>query len=321
MNYRKMPHGDTFSYLTADKLKSEHFAVPLLCAAVYILNALLVILFKTVEADAITAYTLMAIAEIIAVGLPAVVFMKLRNRDNTGRVGFSADKISVIILSSVAMTFGAMAIGMLFDHIGLLENSGATYNTLRLPELENRLAPMLYATVTFAAVPALCEEFLCRNIIYGEYEKYGNIAAIIVSGVSFALLHFSLGKLPMYLFCGFMLGFLRMITNSSIATFFAHFLYNAFALFYYKFFGALSEQLSEFTLVFFILLFLFLLCFSLMMGESARLFRSYEAKSRLALFTYEEKQIYSTRQGLLAYISSPALWLSFILFVIFSLIL
>ena len=320
MNYRKMPPSDNFSYFTADKLKSVHFAIPLLCAAVYILNALFVLLFKTVEADAITAYTLMAIAEILAVGLPAAVYQKFKE-EKTEHVGFSPDKISVIILASAAMTFGAMAIGMFFDHLGLVENSGATYNTLRLPELENRLAPMLYATVTFAAVPALCEEFLCRHVIYKEYEKYGNIAAITVSAVSFALMHFSLGKLPMYLFCGFLLGLLRMITNSSIATFFAHFFYNAFALFYYKFFGALSEQLSEFTLVFFLLLFLFLLCFSLMMGESARLFRSYHTKSKLALFTLEKTETKSTRQGLFLYISSPALWLSFVLYVIFSLIL
>ncbi len=321
MNYNKKPSADAFSYFTADRLGSEHFSIPLLCAAVYILNALFALLFKTVHTDAITAYTLMAIAEIMAVGLPAVVYLKLKNKESTQTAGFSHDKISVIILAAFAMTFGAMAISVLSDHIGLIENSGASFNTLRLPELENRLGPMLYAVVTFAAVPAICEELLCRSVIYSEYEKYGPVAAITVSAVSFALMHFSLGKLPMYLFCGFMLGFLRMITGSSAASFFAHFFYNAFALLYYKFFGTLSEQLSEFTLVFFLLLFLCLFAFALMMGESARLFRSYEARSRYVIFSKEEKQTAKSTEGLLQYLLSPSLWLCLILYIVFSLIL
>ena len=61
----------------------------------------------------------MAIAEILAVGLPAAIYQKFKE-EKTEHVGFSPDKISVIILASAAMTFGALAIGMFFDHLGLL---------------------------------------------------------------------------------------------------------------------------------------------------------------------------------------------------------
>ena len=318
--YNKISSNEILSHLSPDRIRSEHFSVPLLCACVYVLNAILVLAFKTVSPSPMTAYTLMAVAEIMAVAVPSVVYMRITDKNHLQNAkGASPDKIAIILLCSATMTFGAMAISTLSTHIGLIEDSAATYNTLQLPALENRLAPMLHALVTFALIPAFCEELLCRCIIYSEYKKYGPLTAIAVSSLSFAMMHFSLGKFSMYLFCGVMLGFLRMLTGSAVASFFAHFFYNSFALFYYKFFGTLSEQLSEFTIVFFLLMFLCLLSLSLTFGEASRIFKGYAERSSLVIS--EKKESATTMQGLLQYLLSPALWLCFILYVIFSLVL
>lgn len=319
--YNRNYANDILSYLAPERIKSEHFTIPLLCCAVYILNALFVLVFKTVKPDPINSYTLMAIAEIMAVAVPCIIYMRIKEKSYIKSAkGVAPDKIAIILLCSATITFGAMAISTLSNHIGLIEDSSATFNTLQLPALENRLAPMLHALVTFAVVPAICEELLCRCIIYSEYEKYGPVAAIAVSSVCFALMHFSIGKFPMYLFSGIVLGFLRMLTGSSVASFFAHFFYNAFALFYYKFFGTLSDQLSEFTIVFFILLFLCLLSLALTFGEAARIFKGYAEKSMRAIKT-EEKESLRAKDGILQYLLSPTLHLSFILYIIFSLVL
>ena len=46
-----------------------------------------------------------------------------------------------------------------------------------------------------AAVPALCEELLCRGLVLREYENYGRRFAIIASAAAFALLHNSMQNL------------------------------------------------------------------------------------------------------------------------------
>jgi membrane protease YdiL (CAAX protease family) len=165
------------------------------------MNALLVLLFRRISADKTVSYTLIGIAEILAVAVPAMLYNSLRPKDEC-KTGFyfSADKTSVVILTSIAMTFGAMAISTLSAHIGLTGGKETVLENVSLPALDARLGQILYATVTVALVPAVCEEFLCRVVIYREYEKYGPIAAITVSAFAFAFLHFSLGKFPMYIF-------------------------------------------------------------------------------------------------------------------------
>ena len=322
MNYNYLTPSSLKSREAESPLKSQHFLIPLLCASIYIMNALLVLLFRRISADKTVSYTLIGIAEILAVAVPAMLYNSLRPKDEC-KTGFyfSADKTSVVILTSIAMTFGAMAISTLSAHIGLTGGKETVLENVSLPALDARLGQMLYAMVTVALVPAVCEEFLCRVVIYREYEKYGPIAAITVSAFAFAFLHFSLGKFPMYIFCGFLLGFLRMFTDSALAPIIAHFFYNAFALFYHKFFGTLTEQLSEFTLVFFALLFLCLLFLSLAFGEAARVFRAYYAKSHYAVRPSKERAHLPAADCVTSCLKSPSLWLCVALYVFFSIVL
>ncbi len=314
---------EAVTYLKSYDRESTHFQMPLLFSFVYILLFISVIIYKKALPSIENAYLSVAIIEIITVSFPPVVYLKVMKKDlfSTHSTGFSLDKLIIILLASFAMIFGAMSLTIASSHLGIVKESISTFANFEMPLMPNRLSYMTFASITFALIPAVCEEFLCRGLLYSEYEKYGTPVAIFVSALMFSMMHFSFEKLPVYLFCGLMLGFLRAITNSVLSSIIAHFIYNMFVLFYQQFFGALTEQFSEFTLVFFISLGLCLITLFFMFGEADRIYNSYARKNVYIGNNYRATSLFSLKKTAKGFFTSPALILSVILYILFSIIL
>ena len=81
-----------------------------------------------------------------------------------------------------------------------------------------------------AAVPAICEETLCRGIVLREYEAYGARAAIWASAIAFSLLHGAVTNLLFPLLLGLVLALLTVRTGSLYTAVIVHFAVNAFSL-------------------------------------------------------------------------------------------
>lgn len=80
-------------------------------------------------------------------------------------------------------------------------------------------------------IPAFCEEFFFRGIIFSEYRKYGTANAIIVSTLCFAMLHASPENMVIYLFAGALLGFVTAVTRSIIPSIILHLLSNTLSIY------------------------------------------------------------------------------------------
>lgn len=310
------------SYFTKERLISLHFRIPFLFAAIYILNAFFIFIYKENLLYSENAYLIIALIEIATVALPLMIYQKTCHTKPVffSFKPFSPDKLIVVFLGAFAMIFGAIAITTLLSHMGIIQASYFTYTDFNLPYMPSRLSSMLFASLTFALIPAFCEEALCRGLIFSEYENCGTLLSVAMSTLFFSMMHFSLDKLPVYLFCGLILGFLRAITNSSLASFFAHFIYNMFTLFYEQFFGALTEQFSEFKIVFFIALLLCFLMLFFMFGEADRIYNNYSKKNSYIELYYKAIPDSSAKNIIKQIIYSPALWLCAILYILFSLI-
>ena len=245
-NNFKLSSNNVKSFLTAERLSELHFRIPLLFAILYILNAIFICAYKSYLLYWENAYLTIVLIEIATVALPLMIYERICKSKPafSSFKAFSPDKLSIGFLGAFAMIFGAIAITTLLSHLGIIQASYFTYTDFNLPYMPSRLSSMLFASLTFALVPAFCEEVLCRGVIFSEYEKYGTVFSIAMSTLFFSMMHFSLDKLPLYLFGGLVLGFLRAVTNSVLASFTAHFIYNIFTLFYEQFFGALTEQFS-----------------------------------------------------------------------------
>ena len=95
----------------------------------------------------------------------------------------------------------------------------------------------ILSAVLLIAVPAVMEEYLIRRLIAGKLAVYNQSAAIIISALIFALMHYSAEKFPYTFVCGLILGATYLKTGSFVLVMAVHFANN---LATYAF-GVLSE--------------------------------------------------------------------------------
>lgn len=299
-----------------------YFKMPLLFAVIFILTAVFIFAYKISASSNENTYLTVAIIEIITIALPMIIYQRLFNSTPVSHSMrfFAPDKLILVFLCALAMIFGAISITTLFSQLGFIKTSYSTYANFDIPNMPNELSTILFASLTFALIPAVCEELLCRGLLFSEYEKYGSITAVIVSTILFAMMHFSFGQLPVYLFCGLLLGFLRALTNSVFAPLIAHFIYNMFALFYQQFFGALTEQFNEFRIVFFIATLLCFLILYFMFGEADRIYNSYARKNTYIESNYKALPLLDIKNTVMQFLTSPSFILCIILYIVFTLV-
>jgi len=214
------------------KLKSN-YAAP---AFLILLSALVIVsglLEKRLAGDA----TASALSAIVLYGviflIPAVLYCYARGASFVPRLRlrfFTGRHIILILLGSVFLISGATAVSAFLCN--------------RFPEAYAASAPManplyvmdgtfigtLRTLLAFALAPSLCEELVFRGIVAAEYETFGTGAAVMMSSLTFAMIHFSFVRLPIYLFGGLVLSLVLYASRSVFASWIVHFLYNAFVL-------------------------------------------------------------------------------------------
>lgn len=133
-----------------------------------------------------------------------------------------------VLVPSVGVVLGSSAIGsgvslllsFLFSFAGLSPSGPGipAAGSLRL---------LLLTLISSALLPALCEELLFRGIILQSLRRFGDIFALIVTTLLFAMLHRNLVQLPNALITGMVLGFLVLRTGSLRVAVVCHFVNNA----------------------------------------------------------------------------------------------
>lgn len=86
--------------------------------------------------------------------------------------------------------------------------------------------------VVLALIPAICEEFLYRGIIFNGLRKFGPIGSIFLSALMFALAHGSAMQFFYQFILGLVLAAIVYKTGSIIASMIAHFVNNATVVIY-----------------------------------------------------------------------------------------
>ncbi len=86
------------------------------------------------------------------------------------------------------------------------------------------------AIVLLAVVPAVFEELLCRGFIYGIFRNRSFISALLVSSISFALLHRNVEQAVYTFLFGMVLCVVREMTGSVFPGMLAHMLFNGISV-------------------------------------------------------------------------------------------
>ncbi len=174
-------------------------------------------------------YILLLLTQIIAVLLPAIIYLKLKKVKVKEALRFKPLKLSqigLIIILGLTGQFIAQLLNLpiilLLEMIGEIPPS-----TIPIPDNLHGLA---ISIIFIAVLPAICEEFFMRGIVMRAYERRGTKAAIVISAILFGLMHGDIKNLVGPIFFGLLFGYLVIRTGSIYAGMIAHFVNNAVAI-------------------------------------------------------------------------------------------
>lgn len=179
--------------------------------------------------------------QIFIIFLPAALFLYIHKLQPVSFLHIrrlSAPEMLLIVLMAGTSSFIASVLNAFV--IALLEKVGPV-KTEGIPPPKN-VQELWLQIVVFSVLPALCEEFFFRGIIYRSFENLGTGMAIGVSSFYFALFHFDLRNLAGPLFLGFLITWYCYRTGSIYAAVLAHFINNLMAVLAGWFGGAAIED-------------------------------------------------------------------------------
>lgn len=161
----------------------------------------------------------LTVLELFVFALPSFLYVKLDQETLPQRLALKAlpNGSLFLIFSTVflILSFG-LSLGAIFYFIGIGKESYTSLGPYLLSDISIS-DNVLYALLAYGLIPALCEEFFFRGILFSECKAYSRLAASLVSSIAFAFSYFELSALPFYFVSGLLLAYVLQLTESLIA--------------------------------------------------------------------------------------------------------
>lgn len=227
-----------------------------------------------------------------------------------------ANSLLLIASAAILMSAGGILISVLFGGLDSLSENFSLYDTFVSSD-DGTVSGTVALILAYAVLPAICEEFVFRGILCREYERGGVLRAIVFSSLFFALLHFNLVNLPVYLFSGAILALTLYATRSLFGAMLAHFLYNIFGIFGQPYINNLYQITGSTSFFLFLVAVCFLVSAALFCGEAARLYRQYLWRAYSAEYRKPAtKNAISLKDAYLSVLRQPSAIACFVVYII-----
>ena len=265
--------------------------------AQYAAVIILAIVAPTLLSSTLAAMILNAIT-MYGIGMPASMafFKKCKTKPmQNNRLGFGA--MLLTIFACFGLTFLGSLVGSLVDAL----SAGMLGTTASNPVAETTESLEPWAILLFMVILApIFEEIFFRRVVVDRLRRYGDVPAIIFSGLAFGLIHGNFSQFFYATFLGMVFAAIYIHTGKLGYTIFLHMLVNFIGGFYTTIMvGSPAEDLMSGLLVIFYL-------FSLILTIPAFLYLSGKIKLQKGPVTLSGKQ---SRQVLLTNIG---FWLAVI---------
>ncbi|MBE6552006.1 MAG: CPBP family intramembrane metalloprotease [Ruminococcaceae bacterium] len=142
------------------------------------------------------------------------------------KLNFSLSSIPVFIESTLVFFVGAAVM----KYVGYYFLDGAYVNTPGVINASVYGAEGVLPLICMVFLPAILEEIVFRGVLLEEYKAYGDITAVVMTSLFFAMIHFSLENFLYYFFAGIVFGLMTVATNSCIPAIALHIINNFTAL-------------------------------------------------------------------------------------------
>ncbi len=252
--------------------------VPLLMLCVYVLLALSRILLSAVQDVSSNAFLSVSIVQFLVFLLPTAFYCGLNRRSVLKAVPVrlpALRDVPFILYVTVAFLFGAATLKYLT--CAFFSESVAQTSSLVTVSLYTSNTPLV--VLCFIFLPALLEQALFSGLVLSEYREYGDVCAVLMSGMMYAMAHFSFENFGFHVFTGLALALVTRVTGTVLPAFLIAAASAALDLYYEDLFFDYITQTGTSALLFYFFCGLFLL-FSFF--AVAHLEKSYARRARSA---------------------------------------
>ncbi len=263
----------------ADEKKRDR-VIALSPSALVLATYLLLLITKLIDLTLINReneYFSVVILQMMIFLLPGAIWCRLSGEKFTQGLKIRLPRLSsipLILSGAFLLASGITLIGLALGGLDSISDSFSLYDTF-ISKDTGELSSRIYLIMAYAALPAICEEFIFRGILCREYEFGGVLRAILLSSLFFACLHFDLRNFVVYFFAGVILALAFYATRSLIGSMIVHFLYNLFGLFGQPYMNTLYSITGSSALFIFVLGTVFLLSAAIFCASAAKLYRTY----------------------------------------------
>lgn len=209
--------------------------------------------------------------------VPAILYSSLQGERFPSRIRLTLPRprhLWLCVCVLIVMITGSLLTCILTGGIASLTGGFVLYNTFTA-QANGNFMELVLLVITYAVVPAFCEELIFRAFLCAEYEKLGVGVSIAVSALFFAMLHFTFPMFLTYLFLGAILAAALYATRSFFAVLLLHILYNVFCLFGQPYLSAFYVTAGSNDIFLFCIITLFLLFSAFAAGEARKIYHLY----------------------------------------------
>lgn len=303
------------------KIKSTT-AAPLLIIAVFGLLTAVSLMPENRLGMTENPYLSVVILQLIIFALPTLFFCTLRGSEYRSRLRLRMPPLSsipLLICAFILVCAGSSMISYFLCRIApetMERTAAASYVGFAMTP---GLFDGMYLVFAFALLPAITEEFLFRGVILAEYEEDGILTAVLMSSLTFAMVHSSPVRLPIYIFSALVLAAVAYAARSTIAAMIVHCLYNVFVIFFEDYIRHVAEKQNiSGILLIFLLAGVTIISASIAAFEASSMYRTYASDNIQSGYIQKgkAKSIASLPEALL----SPAFLLLIVFYVVMTIV-
>jgi len=250
---------------------------PILVLAVFIMIRISGVIDTALTRE--NEYAAVILLQLLIFLFPAAAYLILTGQNMSGKRLrlFGIGHLLIMVSSLVLLICGTLVINLLCGGYDTLTGGYDLYGVF-VAKNDESAGNVIYLVLAYALLPAVCEEFLFRAVLCGEYEKRSTISAILMPALFFAMLHFDFEHFPSLFFAGIVLSLLMYATRTLLAPIIVHLIFNLMSIFGKPYYQTVYDLGGRDFFVFIVtalfLLFAFVFC-----AEAARLYRYYSDKS------------------------------------------
>ncbi|MBR5123746.1 MAG: CPBP family intramembrane metalloprotease, partial [Clostridia bacterium] len=219
-------------------------------------------------------YLSIILLQLLIFPIPAYLYVRIKGWNAPRILRLQKIKLSHLFLllsASLVLVAGCTLLGLLCGMMSA-QPSFTLYDTFASAN-DGSVGATIRLILAYGLLPAFCEELIFRGILCAELEKHGILYASVVSALFFAMLHFDLTALPVYLFSGVLLCLVMYVTRSVIASMVVHLCYNLFGIFVQAGLSGYCRSTGSIGLLVVLLIALLLLSLAFFCGEVSRILR------------------------------------------------